>query len=191
MKLKTICAAAALCLTATAQAASYDSGDGTAFDPATGLMALTDTNLAGTTHYIDETGLLNFEESLVWADDLVFAGFDDWRLPTINERLDLTQPGVFTNLQEMHYYWLTGEGLMDNGSTITFTPGWAGLADPQGLVMYAAPKDVFHYALAVRDHVAPGADPYAGSVGAIPEPSTYALMLAGLGLVGWAARKRR
>ncbi len=28
-------------------------------------------------------------------------------------------------------------------------------------------------------------------VGAIPEPETYALMLAGLGLVGWVARRRR
>jgi hypothetical protein len=29
------------------------------------------------------------------------------------------------------------------------------------------------------------------TVGAIPEPETYALMLAGLGLVGWTARRRR
>jgi hypothetical protein len=29
------------------------------------------------------------------------------------------------------------------------------------------------------------------TVGAIPEPETYALMLAGLGLVGWVARRRR
>ena len=28
-------------------------------------------------------------------------------------------------------------------------------------------------------------------VAAIPEPSTYALMLAGLGLVGWMGRKRK
>ena len=28
-------------------------------------------------------------------------------------------------------------------------------------------------------------------VGAVPEPETYALMLAGLGLVGWCARRRR
>lgn len=29
------------------------------------------------------------------------------------------------------------------------------------------------------------------TVGAIPEPETYALMLAGLGVIGWAARRRR
>lgn len=29
------------------------------------------------------------------------------------------------------------------------------------------------------------------AVAAIPEPSTYALMLAGLGLVGWAVRRRK
>jgi hypothetical protein len=28
-------------------------------------------------------------------------------------------------------------------------------------------------------------------VAAIPEPETYALMLAGLGLVGWMARRRK
>ena len=32
---------------------------------------------------------------------------------------------------------------------------------------------------------------YQLSVGAVPEPTTYALMLGGLGLLGWAARRRR
>jgi hypothetical protein len=29
-----------------------------------------------------------------------------------------------------------------------------------------------------------------GSLAPVPEPETWALMLAGLGLVGWAARRR-
>ena len=32
---------------------------------------------------------------------------------------------------------------------------------------------------------------YQQSVGAVPEPTTCALMLGGLGLLGWAARRRR
>ena len=32
---------------------------------------------------------------------------------------------------------------------------------------------------------------YQLSVGAVPEATTYALMLGGLGLLGWAARRRR
>jgi hypothetical protein len=37
------------------------------------------------------------------------------------------------------------------------------------------------------------ADPFGANVilSSVPEPSTYALMLGGLGLVGWAARRRR
>lgn len=40
----------------------------------------------------------------------------------------------------------------------------------------------------------PSADPFGNSVtftAAVPEPSEYALMLAGLGLMGWTARRRR
>ena len=29
------------------------------------------------------------------------------------------------------------------------------------------------------------------AVAAVPEPETYAMMLAGLGLLGWAARRRK
>ena len=55
---------------------------------------------------------------------------------------------------------------------------WAFNFDGGGLG--AGSKDAGFYALAVSP----------GDVGAVPEAQTYALMLAGLGLIGWRARRR-
>jgi hypothetical protein len=52
--------------------------------------------------------------------------------------------------------------------------------------------DAFNPALEWTSH---GLDDFSGlgvhSIAAIPEPETYALMLAGLGLLGFVARRRR
>jgi PEP-CTERM motif len=39
--------------------------------------------------------------------------------------------------------------------------------------------------------ITPGVGNEISSVSAVPEPSTYALMLAGLGVIGFIARRRR
>ena len=83
----------------------------------------------------------------------------------------LTNPGPFTNLQAGNYW-----------SATSFPPG-TGLAwdfyFDYGL-QHADGKYNGFYALAVSP----------GDVGAVPEAQTYALMLAGLGLIGWRARRR-
>ena len=56
--------------------------------------------------------------------------------------------------------------------------GWYFLTD-LGFQGYGGQSNEF-YALAVRP----------GDVAAVPEAETYALMLAGLGLIGWRARRR-
>ncbi len=50
-----------------------DMGDNTIFDKDTKLTWLKDAGLGG---------LKNWSDAMAWANDLSYAGFDDWRLPT-------------------------------------------------------------------------------------------------------------
>jgi len=61
-----------------------DNGDGTVTDVATGLMWMQpDSGAFGVGPYGD--GTLNWEEALDWAENLSYAGHDDWRLPNVKE----------------------------------------------------------------------------------------------------------
>jgi hypothetical protein len=79
-------------------------------------------------------------------------------------------------------------GLIDNLQSTVYWSGleFAPVADAAWLFetrygnQYAIPKNGQLYAWAVRP----------GDVAAVPEAQTYALMLAGLGLIGWRARRR-
>jgi hypothetical protein len=62
----------------------------------------------------------------------------------------------------------------------------AGDVSPEGLKAFS--KDGKYY-LAIANEVSNTTTLY--SLTPVPEPETYALMLAGLGLVGWMARRRR
>lgn len=86
-----------------------------------------------------------------------------------NSTLDNTGP--FINFQS-YYYWSGTENASIPSYAWDFTPG--------GGFQYSYPKSDSSYALAVRP----------GDVAAVPEADTYALMLAGLGLIGWHARRR-
>ncbi len=58
-----------------------DNGHGTFTDTDTGLMWLNDDNYAYTSGY-DDDGLMTWDEAMAWADTLIYAGYDDWRLPS-------------------------------------------------------------------------------------------------------------
>lgn len=64
--------------------AYIDNGDGTVTDVNTGLMWLQDPG--------DKVG---YDEAVAMVDDFSFAGYDDWRLPTIDELYSLA---VFTGI---------------------------------------------------------------------------------------------
>lgn len=83
----------------------------------------------------------------------------------------LVNKGPFTNFQA-NGYWSGTEYAQRTSSAWHFNTSY-------GYQDYDE-KFYSYYALAVRP----------GDVAAVPEAETYALMLAGLGLVGWRARRR-
>jgi hypothetical protein len=88
-----------------------------------------------------------------------------------NPNSTLDNVGPFINFRSDFYWSGTEYAPNPSGAWVFFTSyGSQGSID----------KTVNFYALAVRP----------GDVAAVPEAETYALMLAGLGLIGWRARRR-
>jgi len=68
-------------ISVSARATLIDMGDGTIYDDDLQLSWLQDANYARTSGY-DADGRMTWSAANTWADNLVFAGFDNWRLPT-------------------------------------------------------------------------------------------------------------
>lgn len=88
-----------------------------------------------------------------------------------NPSSTLDNVGPFINFQSYNY-WSGTEYAQDPTYAWVFYTGYG--------YQYGLGKTYSFYVLAVRP----------GDVAAVPEAQTYALMLAGLGLVGWRARRR-
>jgi hypothetical protein len=194
-------------------------GDGVTdafYDSAQNLTWLADANHAGTTGYADAlnegafaSGAMRQASAMTWAGQLNIYGIDDWRLPrlleppTVSQELqDIGVPGdcnliegwlctvgpsemtaliqqlgaggfPFSNVQSQAYWTESFFGL--GGA-------WVAFVDPaSGASGTTDELRGFAFAWAVRE----------GDVAlAIPEPSTYALMLAGLALVGTRLRRK-
>ncbi len=71
----------ALCFATISSAVLVDNGDGTITDTDTNLMWIQDANYTMTSGY-DADGVMNWFDALAWAENLDYAGFVDWRLPT-------------------------------------------------------------------------------------------------------------
>ncbi len=117
------------------QFALVDNGDGTVTDDDTGLMWLQDSESPKT-----------WDEAMDWADTLVFAGYDDWRLPSAidfdsgipdlvwnsgnNEfgylyRFSLSNPANHTDIVPLDdypwsYYWTSTEDPGDSTKAARF-----------------------------------------------------------------------
>ncbi len=67
-----------------------DNGDGTVTDLNTGLMWLQGDSGG---FDLDQGGALTWEEGLAWAEDLSYAGYDDWRVPNAKELQSIVDYG--------------------------------------------------------------------------------------------------
>jgi hypothetical protein len=156
------------------------------YDSDLNLTWLADANYSKSSGY-HSTGLMTWNEANnTWAANLTFQGNSDWRLPTVSEMEHLRNDelggssnnnlfnshnsnfNLFSNLNNSSWYWTSTEAPNDATKAIAFYLG----GDSQSL----EPKTSGSYAMAVS---------------AVPEPETYAMFLAGLGLLGWRMRNAR
>lgn len=215
--MKNVCALlVGLLFTAYAQAALYDRGGGLIYDDDLNITWLQDAYYADTTGY-GNGAQMTWHEAVAWAADLVYYDsvrgvvYTDWRLPStpnFDASCDTFSGGVssgyhcfgselghlfydemgglsgysltrvsnanypiFSNIQD-HPYWSGSEYSPDSRTAWIFnmSAGYQRLDS----------KDDWNYNVwAVRD----------GDVAAIPEPNTWVLMLAGLGLIGLIVRR--
>ena len=143
-------------------------------------------------------GVMRWDVAVSWAADFSFAGYEDWRLPTSDTCTDYNCTG-----SEMGHLWYvelgnSAPGPMTNSGDFqnlyAAPPGeypygyWSSTESGASNAMFfrmsngsqlGQSKDDGAYAMAVTN----------GDVGMVPEPETYALMLAGLAAVGAVARR--
>jgi hypothetical protein len=201
-------------LLGNAQAGLFARGGGLLYDDVLNITWLSDANYAKTSGY-DADGLMSWTGANAWAAGLNYGGYSDWRLSTA-----LNQDGsgpcfaYFCSNSEMGHMFYNNMGGSAGNSILTGTNVgnlalvtnlqsyryWSGTAYAPLPTRYAwlinyndgGFQDYFplhtgyqydeYYAWAVRD----------GDVAApVPEPETYAMMLAGLGLLGVLARRRK
>lgn len=119
----------------------------------------------------------------------LFQGFS--YTPQLGDTFDFViGAGGITLASGLQYEIFVSSVGKDMISGLTFSTYDSGiLSDPDHL--YKVNENIFSFALVDSGTVLRGTliEPY--SVVAVPEPETYAMMLAGLGLVGWAARRRK
>jgi MYXO-CTERM domain-containing protein len=214
MKIYKSCVAALVLgvgLSGAAQAALYDRGGGLIYDDVLNITWLQDANYAKTSGY-SATGQMTWNQATSWAANLSYydsvrnVTLTGWRLP-IGDPTCSNYCGAGTEMGYLFYSDLggvAGENLLfthnanynlftNIGGNIYQVPYyWSGTLAPAftGEASYFVmrygnqgnlPLSNTLYAWAVRP----------GDVAAVPEADTWAMLLAGLGLIGAVARRRR
>ena len=200
-----VAAATLVALTGAAQAALVSRPGGMVYDTTLNITWLADWNYARTSGF-DADGAMAWTTANDWANNLVYGGYSDWRLPT-SLNADGTGPCQFFNCagSEMgHMFYNNWGARADNdfstgtnaanlalfsnvqsycywsGTEYARTPGYAwGFGTFDGYQTFDCKYSAL-YAVAVRP----------GDVAAsAPEPATFGLV--GVAMLGIAATRRR
>jgi len=209
-----------ICTVGTAQAATFDRGNGLIYDDVLDITWLQNANLGAGSIFDDGSnntdGRMTWNSAVAWADDLSFGGFDDWRLASMSVAGGLpTGSGSGASIVDcstatelscrdnelgyMFYQNLVGnsgdnlignQGLFENISVTHWS----------GTELAPNPVGAFFFVFNNGTPLAGGKQSSALSAWAVrsgdisatvPEPATA--MLLGLGLLGWmgAANRKR
>jgi hypothetical protein len=210
-------ATAGLLTSGVAQAALHDRGGGLLYDDVLDVTWLQDANYAKTSGY-DADGRMNWTDANTWASSLNISRFageslTGWRLPASSTDYgsNITSPN--SQMSYMYYVNLglkatyspsgvpqpdwgifrngTYEGQADVGLVKNLQPWgyWSGTLAANGawdLYMFNGDQGISGQSLEFNAWAV-----HPGDVAAVPEPETYAMLLAGLGLLGAGAKRRR
>jgi hypothetical protein len=206
MSAKVILLAASAGYSGVIQAALFDRGGGLIYDDFLNVTWLQDANYVKTSGYssntqgYNNTGMLSQIEAQNWVGNLVYAGYDDWRLPTFlkpvltsictgQNCVDSELGSLFHNslggVAGVHYpqttpfinlqnneYWLIPEPNQSYWAYYSFSFEYGTQTQPGAY-------EPFFYVLPVRN----------GDVATVPAPSAIWLFGSGLGLIAFTRRK--
>lgn len=178
-----------------ASAELVDNNDGTISDTDKGLMWVKDANLAKTEYYwVTENGYMEWSNAKTWVENLVYAGYDDWKLPSNGDCVGYNC--VDSDMGHLYYTEFGNKAIGEEGWTmepnvgpfINMQPGYFWTDKPHE--EYASVAYAFNFMIGHQDTVGghcfiiPVRD--AGPI--VPEPVSSLLFAIG-GPILWFRKK--
>jgi hypothetical protein len=188
-----------------AQAALIDRGGGLIYDTDLNVTWLANADVISSVTW---TQANSWALNLSYYDSVRNVTYDDWRLPTTLQ----SDQGCSIQSVPDHGYNCTGSelghlfyselgGVADTSITTTHDADYNLFSNVRSNVYWSSSYDAsnawyFHTGLGYQSALSKTTKygfawaVRSGDVAAVPEARTYALMLAGVGLIGWRARQR-